>query len=143
MKKIMGFLLLTVAFSNIGTAFNFNIRVPRVGWKGSSRGTDSSSGAGTVERTSDAYIIRGAGHDKTITLNGERVEINGASNTLTIKGKVSSIDIRGAGNTIYVDSVEKVSISGASSKVLYKTSPTKSGVPSTTIRGAGSYVQKQ
>ena len=137
MKKTIKVLVLILLISGILSAININIKVPDIGIE------NDTLGAGTVNRTDDAYIISGAGHNKTVTLNGERVEINGASNTLKIKGKVSSIEIRGAGNTVYVDSVERVTISGASSSVLYKTSPTKSGKPSSTIRGAGSYVKKQ
>lgn len=147
MKRIAKILLSIILISNILPAISINVRVPRIGLSvgSGSRGSSESddSGSGTVNRTSDAYIINGAGHDKKIKLDGERVEITGASNTLTITGKVSSITIVGAGNTVYVDSVESVSITGASTVVLYKTSPTKSGVPSTKVSGAGSYVKKQ
>ncbi len=138
MKRTLKVLVMTILISSILPAVSINIKVPEI-----SLGTLSEEGAGTVNRTSESYIIQGAGHTKKVRLNGQKVEINGASNTLTIQGKVSSIEIRGAGNTVYVDSVETVSISGASNKVVYKTTSRKSGKPSVVVRGAGSYVSKQ
>lgn len=144
-KKIIGTGLLILLFS--GISYGVSIRRTNISKiineARNSAKRSSDGGAGTSVKSGANFSLNGASQNKTVTLNGGRADIQGASNTVTIKGKASVISIQGADNTVYVDSVEKVIIQGADNRVIYKTSPTKSGRPVTSITGADSSVSKR
>ncbi|WP_407486720.1 DUF3060 domain-containing protein [Elizabethkingia anophelis] len=103
----------------------------------------NSNTSGGISETDGNIHVEGVGYQKKFSSDGGVLHIEGANNTITVKGFLSKVIIEGAGNTVYVDKVSSVKIEGASTKVYYKTSPTKTGRPATNIFGAGSSVIKQ
>ena len=96
-----------------------------------------------TKNSSKKIVINGTSITKTVTLNGESLEITGASNHITVKGNVSSLTVNGADNTVTLDSVSSINVYGASNKIYYKTAPSKSGKPSISVTGADSTVSKR
>ncbi|RQP09244.1 MAG: DUF3060 domain-containing protein [Chryseobacterium sp.] len=100
------------------------------------------SGAGITTQTQNEVRIEGAGHTKTVTMNGGTLLIEGAGNTITVNGFASKVIISGASNTVNIDKVSSVSIEGAANKIHYRAANTKSSKPAVSVSGAGSSVQR-
>ncbi len=98
---------------------------------------------GEVSESNGNVEIVGVGHERNFVGTGGRLTIDGTSNRITVSGPLSSVVVTGANNTVYVDEVRSVEITGAGSKVFYKSAPTKTGRPSSKVVGAGASVSKQ
>ncbi|MDO5614913.1 MAG: DUF3060 domain-containing protein [Cruoricaptor ignavus] len=94
------------------------------------------------KQTQKTVHIEGMGIKKEIEMNGGKLHIEGANNHIVVKGFASKIHIEGAGCTVTIDRVNRVNIEGANTKVLYKSSDTKSGRPVASIFGTNSGVSK-
>ncbi|MFK3647816.1 DUF3060 domain-containing protein [Lysobacter enzymogenes] len=98
---------------------------------------------GEVVETDGKISITGTNLVRNFVGTGGELEITGAGNRITVTGPLSSVVIEGAGNIVNVDSVKRVEITGAETKVYYKSAPTKTGRPASEVTGAGSGVSKR
>lgn len=147
MKKIKNILsvvvfsVLTASCTGIGIGVGVPIGPVSVG-VGTTIKVPTGNSTGKIEKAKGKYVVNGTNNNRTVTLNGETVEINGSSNRLKIKGKAASVIIKGASNTVDVETVGNVIIEGASNTVTYERSLT-GGIPYMDISGAGSEVYKK
>ncbi|XID74241.1 DUF3060 domain-containing protein [Alkanindiges sp. WGS2144] len=101
---------------------------------------------GTLALASSALaqdiLLEGVSIQQTVACHNNNLVINGASNSIRATGHCNRIEINGASVKVEADSVSHVRIVGASSSVLYKTSPNKNGKATVSISGASSYARK-
>lgn len=98
---------------------------------------------GTVEESDGNISIEGTNIERSFVGTGGQLQIVGSNNRITVSGPLTSVTVDGAGNTVQVDSVKRVEITGAGSKVYYKSAPTKNGRPASSVTGIGSGVSKR
>ncbi|QWP77104.1 DUF3060 domain-containing protein [Lysobacter sp. K5869] len=98
---------------------------------------------GQVEEADGMISIEGTNHERSFVGTGGELHIVGTNNRITVTGPLSLVSVDGAGNTVQVDSVKRVEIVGAQSHVYYKSAPTKTGRPASSVTGAGSGVSKR
>lgn len=102
-----------------------------------------SAQAGTSSQRGKTISIDGVSQTKTFTSDGGNAEISGVGNAVNIKGTVNKLEVSGSGNKIYTEKISYISVDGTDNKVYYKTAPTKSGKPATSINGVGNSIQKK
>ncbi|BAV99884.1 DUF3060 domain-containing protein [Lysobacter enzymogenes] len=98
---------------------------------------------GEVVEEDGRISIEGTNLQRSFVGTGGELHLVGANNRITVSGPLSLISVNGAGNTVQVDSVKRVEIVGAESHVYYKSAPTKTGRPASSVTGAGSGVSKR
>lgn len=98
---------------------------------------------GEVVESDGKISITGTNVERSFVGTGGELEIVGSGNRITVSGPLSSVTVEGAGNTVQVDQVKRVEITGANTKVYYKSAPTKTGRPATDVTGVGSGVSKR
>ncbi len=87
-------------------------------------------------------VIEGASIEQVVNCNHNNLVVRGASSTIQASGHCNTIEINGANVKVTANSVNKIKIFGASSSVLYKSSPNKNGKATVSINGASSYARK-
>lgn len=92
--------------------------------------------------TASDIVLEGASINQSVDCDNNNLVIRGAGNHIQASGHCNSIEINGADVTVKANSVSRIKIMGASSSVLYKTSPNKNGKAAVSISGASSYAKK-
>lgn len=87
-------------------------------------------------------VLEGASINQSVDCDNNNLVIRGAGSNIQASGHCNSIEINGADVKVTADSVSRIKIMGASSSVLYKTSPNKNGKASVSVSGASSYAKK-
>lgn len=87
-------------------------------------------------------LLEGASINQSVDCDNNNLVIRGAGSNIQANGHCNSIEINGAEVKVTAESVSRIKIMGASSSVLYKTSPNKNGKASVSVSGASSYAKK-
>ncbi len=98
---------------------------------------------GEVVEEDGRISIEGTHLQRNFVATGGELHLVGANNRITVSGPLSLVSVNGAGNTVQVDAVARVEIVGAGSHVYYKSAPTKTGRPASSVTGVGSGVSKR
>lgn len=97
---------------------------------------DAQTGA-----TARPLEIKSAAGEHTIDCDGRPVSISGATNEITLNGECPSVTITGAGNIVSIDTVERISVTGAFNKVTWQRA--KNGAkPRVSVTGTNSSVSR-
>lgn len=92
--------------------------------------------------TASDIVLEGASINQSVNCDNNNLVISGAASNIQASGHCNSIEINGADVKVIANSVSRIKIMGASSSVLYKTSPNKNGKATVSISGASSYAKK-
>ncbi|SDY79522.1 Protein of unknown function [Lysobacter sp. yr284] len=98
---------------------------------------------GEVVESDGNISIEGTNVERSFVGTGGQLQIVGSNNRITVTGPLTSVSVEGAGNIVQVDAVKRVEITGANTKVYYKSAPTKNGRPASSVTGIGSSVSKR